>query len=182
MTRLLLVRHAESAASWQEHDDPGLSDRGRQQAADLAGRLGLVPTRSVLSSPLSRARETASALTEGLAVRLRVEPDVGEVPTPPSRRADRAAWLQATLGQRWPGVDVDARVWRRRVLETLTAIAEDAVVVTHFVAINVAVGAATDDDRVWCCSPAHCSVTELALRDASLTLVSRGAEAEARVR
>ena len=182
MTRLLLVRHAEPAASWQEQDDPGLSDRGRRQAADLAARLGPAATRTVLSSPMSRARATASALTGGRALSLRLEPGVGEVPTPPGRRADRGAWLRATLGQRWPAVDVDTRDWRRRVLETLTAIAEDAVVVTHFVAINAAVGAATDDDRVWCCSPAHCSVTELTADDGALTLVDLGAEAEAQVR
>jgi broad specificity phosphatase PhoE len=182
MTRLLLVRHAEPAGSWQEHDDPGLSDRGRQQAAELAARLGSGAPRAVVSSPLARARETASALTAGRPAGPQIEPGAGEVPTPPGRRADRAAWLRATLRRRWPAVDAGTRAWRDRVLETLTAIAEDTIVVTHFVAINVAVGAATDDHRVWCCSPAHCSVTELALRDGTLTLVSRGAEAEAQVR
>ena len=57
----------------------------------------------------------------------------------------------------------------------------DAVVATHFVAINVAVGAATGDDRVWCCSPAHASVTELMLDDGSLTLVTLGAETASQV-
>ena len=181
MTRLLLVRHAEPAGSWQEHDDPGLSDRGRQQAAELATLLG-AGAPGVVSSPLARARETAAALTAGRRVRPRIERGAGEVPTPPGRRADRTAWLQATLRQRWPAVDADTRAWRDRVLETLTATREDTIVVTHFVAINVAVGAATDDDRVWCWSPAHCSVTELAARDGSLTLKSLGTEAEAQVR
>jgi broad specificity phosphatase PhoE len=181
MTRLLLVRHAEPAGSWQEHEDPGLSDRGRRQAAELATRLGAAAPRAVVSSPLARARETAAALAAGRPAGARVEPGAGEVPTPRGRRADRAAWLQATLRQRWPAVDADTQAWRDRVLETLAATAEDTIVVTHFVAINVAVGAATGDDRVWCCSPAYCSVTELAVRDGSLTLLSRGAEAEAQV-
>ena len=182
MTRLLLVRHAEPTASWQEHDDPGLSDRGRHQAAELAARLGDRAPRVVVSSPLARARETAAAFTHGREEGPRIEPGVGEIPTPAGRRVDRAAWLQETMRQRWADVDANTRAWRARVLDTLLGLAEDAVVVTHFVAINVAVGAATHDDQAWCCSPAHCSVTELAVDDGTLTLVRRGAEAEPQVR
>jgi broad specificity phosphatase PhoE len=182
MTRLLLVRHAEPAASWQEHDDPGLSDRGRRQAAELAAGVGDAAPRVVVSSPLARARQTATAFMEGRAEGPRIEPGVGEIPTPADRRADRAAWLQETMGRRWDDVDADTRAWRDRVLETLRGMAEDAVIVTHFVAINVAVGATTDDDQVWCCSPAHCSVTELEVDDGALTLLRRGAEAEPQVR
>jgi broad specificity phosphatase PhoE len=182
MTRLLLVRHAEPAASWHEHDDPGLSDRGRQQAADLAARLGPTGPRTVVSSPLARARETAAAFTLGGAASPRIEPGVGEVPTPPGRRDDRAAWLQATLRQRWPDVEGGTRAWRDQVLGTLTGMGEDAFVITHFVAINVAVGAATGEDRVWCFSPGHCSVTELEVRDGALRVLRLGDEAAVRVR
>jgi len=182
MTRLLLVRHAEPAASWQEHDDPGLSARGRHQAAELVAGLGDAAPPVVVSSPLARARETAAAFTEGKAESPRIEPGVGEIPTPAGRRADRAAWLQETMGRRWGDVDVDTRAWRDRVLETLGGMAEDAVIVTHFVAVNVAVGATNEDDQVWCCSPAHCSVTELEVDHGVLTLLRRGAEAEPQVR
>jgi broad specificity phosphatase PhoE len=180
MTRLLLVRHAEPSASWQEHDDPGLSSLGRQEAADLAARLPAAARRIVVSSPLARAAETAAAVA-GAGARARVDPDVGEVPTPPGRRGDRARWLRETFGRRWPDVDDDLRRWRRGVLEALAAIGRDATVVTHFVAINVAVGEATGDDRVWCCSPAHCSVTELDVDGEDLQLVRLGVESAARV-
>jgi phosphohistidine phosphatase len=59
--RLFLVRHA--------HADPGdpdelrpLSPRGRAQARELAERLVEVEPTRIVSSPLLRARETASAI------------------------------------------------------------------------------------------------------------------------
>jgi phosphohistidine phosphatase SixA len=59
--RLFLVRHA--------HADPGdpdelrpLSPRGRAQARELAERLVKVEPTRIVSSPLLRARETASAI------------------------------------------------------------------------------------------------------------------------
>ena len=42
---------------------------------------------------------------------------------------------------------------RDDVIVALAAISEDTVVVSHFVAINVAVGAALDDPRVTCFRP-----------------------------
>jgi hypothetical protein len=45
---------------------------------------------------------------------------------------------------------------------------------THFVAINVAVGMATNDARMVCFEPDHCSCTVLEVRDGTLRLVSLG--------
>ena len=60
-SRIFLVRHGEAAASWGEATDPGLSDKGREQAEcaadELASMLGDYTT--IVSSPLLRAQETA---------------------------------------------------------------------------------------------------------------------------
>ena len=32
MTQVWLVRHGEASASWGEHSDPGLSDKGLREA------------------------------------------------------------------------------------------------------------------------------------------------------
>jgi broad specificity phosphatase PhoE len=178
MTPFRLVRHAEPAASWDEHLDPGLSPAGARQAAELAVRLESQPPGAVVSSPLARARATAAPLAAAFGRPVRVEPGVGEVPTP---EGERSTWLRAVLAARWPTVDEATRGWQRRVLDALATLEPDAVVATHFVAINVAVGAATGDDRVWCCSPAHASVTELMLDDGNLTLVTLGAETASQV-
>jgi broad specificity phosphatase PhoE len=65
--------------------------------------------------------------------------------------------------------------FRARVLRAIRTLRADAVVVTHFLAINAVVGAATDDDRVVCCTPTHCSRTVVDLdADGGLHLVELG--------
>lgn len=68
-TRILVVRHAQSewnaAGRWQGWGDPPLSELGRAQACEAAGRLsGFSGT--VYSSDLHRARETAEILASEL--------------------------------------------------------------------------------------------------------------------
>jgi len=178
MTRLLLVRHAEPAATWGDHDDPGLSERGVGQAEALAARLAAPAARcprTVVSWPLARARETAAPLAGRLEQPVGVDARVGEIVSPDGAAATRTAWLRDVFARRWPELSAELRGWRRGVLDALAGIG-DAVVTTHFVAINVAVGAATGDDQVRCCSPAHTSVTELSVDEGRLTLVRLGAE------
>ena len=67
------------------------------------------------------------------------------------------------------------------MIATLAALPNASVVFSHFVAINVAVGEATGDERVAVFSPDHCSVTVIDLADGTLRLVERGAEAATRV-
>ena len=175
MTRLLLVRHAAPAGTWGEDDDPGLTDVGRRQAAELVSGAGEHWPGALVSSPMRRAQETAAPLGRHLGVQVRVEPRFGEVRTPPEVSATRGAWLRDLLGRRWGDADPSTREWRAEVIGALRSLPEDTVVFTHFVAINVAVGVATADDRVGCCTPGHVAVTELALVDGELTLVRVGA-------
>jgi broad specificity phosphatase PhoE len=106
---------------------------------------------------------------------------VGEIPTPLSLATDRGDWLRGVLAGRWPDVAADTGRWRAELLHALQSIDEPTVVFTHFVAINAAVGAATGDDRVWSCSPAHASITELEADGSTLTLVALGAQSTSRI-
>jgi len=71
---VFLVRHAHSEAGEPDELRP-LSQRGREEARALAGRLAGHPTppELVLSSPLLRALETAEAIAEAASVELRVD-------------------------------------------------------------------------------------------------------------
>ena len=64
--------------------------------------------------------------------------------------------------------------FRTRVLGAIRALRADTIVVTHFLAINAVVGAATGDDRVVCFAPTHCSRTVVDLDGAALRVVDLG--------
>jgi broad specificity phosphatase PhoE len=133
-------------------------DQAEAMAAGLAP-LGPLP---MVVSPRRRTRETAAALEKLWGVISRVDPRVGEIATPDGvGLADRGTWLRDLMARRWPELSHDLQVWRQDVLDGLWALDADTVVVTHFVAINVAVGWATGDDRVVNVSPDNCSVTAL---------------------
>lgn len=180
MTRLHLVRHGQAAAGWDVHADPGLDDVGVAQAEAMAGSLAAHGPLPIVVSPLRRTRETAAALERRWGCTSRVAAAVGEIATPATLGFDgRGAWLRSVLASRWGDVDPELRAWRDTALDALRAIDEETVVVTHFVAINVAVGAADRDDRVVCFLPDNCSRTVLNVdRDTgALQVVERGAEA-----
>lgn len=181
MARLHLVRHAEPAAAYVEHPDPGLSGLGRRQAAALVDRLGDLRGTTLLSSPLQRATETGSPLAQSWGVALEVEPVVAEIHAPDEELAARAAWLRTALVKGWGELDHQQQAWRDALVTWCCGRREDLVVFTHFVAINVAIGAATGDDRVVCAPVGHASVTVVdVLPDgagARLELVELGDEA-----
>lgn len=179
-----LVRHGEASAGWDGDADPGLSDLGRSQAERAADALRPLAGCDLVVSPLRRTRETALPVAEALGVAPRIEPLVGEV-VAPARHASldaRGPWLRGFMSGGWDGADAELLAWRQGVLDALRSLPADAVVVTHFVAINVAVGAATGDDRVVSFRPAHCSRTVLRVGDGGSDVVSLGAEADTVVR
>ncbi|TFC59032.1 histidine phosphatase family protein [Cryobacterium sp. TMT2-15-1] len=71
-TTFALIRHGQTdwnaALRIQGHSDIPLNDTGRGQAADAVGHLAAEEWDFVVSSPLSRAAETADLIAEGLGL------------------------------------------------------------------------------------------------------------------
>jgi broad specificity phosphatase PhoE len=181
MPRLYLVRHGHAAAGFGEAADPGLSEAGRGQAVAMAVRLGPHGPLPILVSPLRRTRETALPLEHRWDAEATVEPAIAEIPSPSADPARRIAWLRKVMAQRWADLGDDLQAWRKAAVDRLQAVTADTVVVSHFIAINVAYGAATGDDRVVCFHPDNCSVTVFEATPAGLRLVEKGGEAETKV-
>ena len=80
-TRVLLLRHAETAAPYLFHgaeSDIGLSERGRQQAEAIGPILAAERPVVVVSSAMRRAVETAEPIARACGVELLIEPDLHE--------------------------------------------------------------------------------------------------------
>jgi broad specificity phosphatase PhoE len=175
VNRLILVRHGRAAAGWGEDPDPGLDDVGRLQAEQMADTVMPLGPLPIVVSPLRRTRETAAPLEQRWGATATVDAAVGEIESPSSDLTEREGWLRAVMQGSWTDApDLDG--WRREVIGALARIGRDAVVVTHFVAINVAVGHATADDRVVCFVPDNCSRTVLDVDGDRFTVVELGAQ------
>jgi len=185
MSKLYLVRHAKAAANFAEADDPGLSDEGREHAVDMALKLEHLGPLPLYSSPLKRAQETAAPLANRWGSIAEVTAAVSEIPTPPDVAAQglaaRGPWLRRIASQRYADQPGILRAWRQGVIGSLLSCRTDMVIITHFMVINAAMGAAMKDDRLVLFQPDHCSCTVFENGDGSLKLVERGAEAVTQV-
>ena len=181
MAKIFLVRHGKAAAGWGMEKDPGLDDLGHAQAKAAALTLAPLGPLPILTSPLARARETSMPLAKIWEVEPRVEKRVGEIQFPSETPADRVRWLKAVMVDQWPNLDRDLLKWHQKVIEALVSIDTDTVVFTHYIAINVAVGYATEDNRVVCFSPDNASITVIEANGTDLNLVKRGDEADTQV-
>jgi len=175
VTRIVLVRHAQPDGRWGRDPDPGLDALGHEQARALADALAPIGPLPVVVSPLRRTRETAVPLLARWAVEPVVERGVGELAAPAKAEPDHATWLRTLMSGTGAEHAAVMAPFRARVLEAIRALRTDTVVVTHFLAINAVVGAATADDRVVCCTPVHCSRTIVELdADGGLRLLDLG--------
>lgn len=156
--RVVLVRHGETdwntSGRFQGHEDIALNAVGRRQAGRAAARLALLAPARVLSSDLTRARETAEPVAQASGAPLEVDPRLREV--------DVGSWSGldlATVGEMvpdfWPALR-EGRDFRRsptgesatdagkRVALALLDHAEDApdgqtlIVVGHGLSLRVA--------------------------------------------
>jgi probable phosphoglycerate mutase len=95
---LVLLRHGETALTPEKRfsgsggTDPELSATGRDQAARAARYFaGLGTVQEIVSSPLRRCRETASAVADRLGIDVRIDEGL--------RETDFGAWEGLTFGE-----------------------------------------------------------------------------------
>lgn len=177
MPRLYMVRHGRASARFGEAHDPGLDEIGRTQAEDVAKVLAPRGPLAIVSSPLARTRETAAPLAKLWTREPIIEEAVAEIPSPDVPLNERARWLSKIMSISWRAATPELAQWREDVIGSLTMLKEDTVIFSHYVALNVAMGAATGDDRVLVYSPDNCSVTIFENAGGKLALIERGREA-----
>ena len=178
---LYLVRHGQASAGFDQAYDPGLDSVGLVQAEVIAKELESIGPLSVVSSPLRRTRETAAAFEKRWNVQATVEPAVAEIPSPTEDLQARADWLRRAMQGYWADLPPAYQHWRDQVIVALLATKKTTIVATHFIAINAAVGFATQDDRLVCFEPDNCSCTRMEVEDGTLRLVELGHRRETRV-
>lgn len=181
MAIVYLVRHGRAAASFSDELDPGLDELGKAQAEAASEILAACTPLELRSSPLRRAIETAAPLRERLGQTFAIEARFAEIPSPGMSLEERGPWLRGVMQGYWPDQSADLQAWRRSLISCLLDIETDTVIFSHFVAINAAVGAAENDDRVVLFRPDNGSITRIEVVAGKLTLLEPGAEAQTHV-
>lgn len=113
-TRILLIRHAETAAPGQLHgseSDVGLGLRGWRQAAHLAGHLAILRPDALFCSGMRRAIETCQPISEACGLPIRVVEELHErrMPSLSGRGKDTDAMTAYhEVVARWEAGDLDS--------------------------------------------------------------------------
>jgi broad specificity phosphatase PhoE len=172
---LYLVRHGRAAAGI-ENLDPGLDDLGRTQAVAaakaLAERTDGTSNLRLFVSPMRRTRETAEPIAKLLGLSSEIRPEVSEVFDSTMLIDERRSMLGPFLAGHWNGQSAELLAFRERVLRTLIELGkESAIVVSHYVAISVALGEALGDDRIAPVPVPNASISRLDVREQKLVLL-----------
>lgn len=187
VTRLYLVRHGRAAAGWGVDPDPALDELGMSQADDVARSLAPLGPLPVYSSPLLRCRQTSAPLAAAWGTSAMVEPRVAEIPSPEGYTLDnRVDWLRAAMAGTWSQLAASDGEryadYHGSVCRALLEMPHDAVVFSHFIAINVVIGAALGDDRLVVASLDNCSVTTVTVEGDRFVVDEIGREADTLIR
>jgi len=178
MARLFLVRHGEPEDHWGGGGDPGLSRFGKNQVDLCAQRLAELGPLKIVSSPAKRAQESAAPAAKLQRQNIIVEPRIGEVPAPPGV-SDVREWMRQNFSSSsthtWSEAGPAMQKWREGVLAAARAVNADTAMFTHYVAINVIMGAAMQVDATAVCRPEFASITEFVVDRGDIRLVYLGA-------
>ena len=176
MPTIYLIRHGQAAANWGESADPGLSRTGQAQAEQAADNMQAMPSITIVSSPMARARETAAPLASAWRCTPVVDTRFSEIPTPETIPVTRQEWIKDILSRSWDEMEPVLATWRKELLAAIQSLEQDTVVFTHFIAINAIVGSALTDNRVMVFLPDNASITTVKTRGSSIALLQKGLE------
>jgi probable phosphoglycerate mutase len=175
---LLLIRHAEPmrvvAGEVAGPADPGLTERGAEQARRLADWLEHEQIDAIVASPLRRARETAAPLAATFGLDPVVIDDISEydahsdeyIPIEELRALKDDRW-QATVEGRWADVGgVDPAAFQARVVPAIDAIIADhpgqkVAAFSHGGVVNVYLAHVLDTARLLWFHPEYTSISRV---------------------
>ena len=193
LTTVILVRHGRTALteshklSGRGGEDPQLSELGRDDASKVAlelakvGKSGifakLLPPTAIISSPISRTRETAQVIANQLGLSVQTEDDIAEIAFGEwdghTSQEVATAWpeqynawrgdvkIAPPGGESLEEFDLRVQRGRQRILSEFEG--QTVVVVSHVMPIRGFLKAATVADWpiYWRATVAPCSITVL---------------------
>ena len=175
---IYLVRHGEADASWNEDRDPGLSTKGKKQAAAVAEELFLELPKviSIISSPLARAIQTAEPFTSKINANLVIDKIFSEIPSPGIALSKRKQWLKDIFNIDTIKLENPQQEWKKGIIHSISDLETDTIIFSHLMVINCIVGWITVSKKLVSFFPDNCSITKLVKKEKEIILVEKGRE------
>jgi broad specificity phosphatase PhoE len=179
-----MVRHGRASAGWDTALDPELDELGHAQAREVADQLQSLQLGNIITSPLLRCQQTAQPLGLKWNVAPQVFTEVSEIPSPKGvAMSDRIVWLRQAMQGTWSDLGANYVAYRDCITEFVRGIQTDAVIFSHFIAINAVIGGVLGDDRLVIRSLDNCSITIFESdTTGNLSLTQGGHEADTLIR
>ena len=176
---IILIRHGEASASWERSTDPGLSDLGKNQAEECANillKIKNIESFELISSPLSRAKETGEALSKKLNNKIIINPLFAEIPSPGINLQDRKTWLQDIFSKNLIDLETPQKKWYQKIISELKEIKKPSIVFSHFMVINIIVSHLTNNKEIVSFYPDNCSITKIEKENGEIKLINLGSQ------
>ena len=176
---IILIRHGEASASWEESTDPGLSDLGRIQAEECANlllKLNNIDSFELISSPLLRAMETGKPLSDKLGKSILSKSLFAEIPSPGISLKERKTWLRAIFDKNLTDLDSPQKNWYKEIINELGKISKPTIIFSHFMVINIIVSHLSKSKKIVSFYPDNCSITKLKKTSDEIELINLGIE------
>ena len=162
--KIILIRHGEAASSWEKSADPGLSDLGKAQAEECSNellKLKDINSFRLVSSPLSRAKETSKPLSKKINIPVSINPIFAEIPSPGINLSERKEWLQKIFKMKLSDLETPQKKWKDAIVAEIENLNYPTIIFSHFMVINIIVSYLKKSDLVVSFYPDNCSITNL---------------------
>ena len=183
--KIILIRHGEAASSWEESADPGLSDLGKAQAEACSNellKLKNIRTYSLISSPLTRAKETSEPLSKEINVPVSINPLFAEIPSPGINLSERKEWLQKIFKMKISDLEMPQKKWKDSIITELKNLDKPTIIFSHFMVINIIVSYLKESDLIVSFYPDNCSITNLSKNSkGEIELIKLGSELQTEI-
>jgi broad specificity phosphatase PhoE len=132
---------------------------------------------------MRRAQLTAAPLAARWGLDVVTDPGFTEIPSPDGVPVnDRVGWLRRAMRGTWADLGPRYTRYRDEVVAAAVAVETDSVIVSHFVSINVVIGACLGDDRLVIASLDNGSATIIDHDEHGFRLIESGHEADTLIR
>jgi|TARA_B100001093_G_scaffold243672_1_gene233432 broad specificity phosphatase PhoE len=161
--KLFFVRHGEAASAWQNHENPGLSKAGLLQAKNLIKHNNFLDLKdfTFMSSPKSRAIETAQPLANKFNKEIVIEDAFIEIPSHDIPLDKKKTWLEEIIKMDKDELPKNIKSWRENIFIKLKDIKNDSIIFTHFMVLNSLISELTSSKSIFCFYPDYTSIVEI---------------------